>query len=446
VRPKISADKEFDYTLTADASQCLWTAQNKPNKRESVKSAYLYVIIGRADPFSRIALPSVFKTPNLAPVITFEGLDKRFHLLGFWSTFRQPEAVAGSASRLRAGEKFRVLPSIHRLGIVTTPEGLGRRTCPKATLFGNSKQQMRPGVTNIGGPPAPGAAQGTPDIMSLLTKAATIGQQQQVAAAAARGGYAAAAAGLPVGAIGGTALPGVQQQAQPPPQATPIAAGVQQQPQPQPSIGPDGYGILGLLGVIRTPDRDLNVLALGTDLTTLNLNLNTAEPLHASFAHPWTDAPATKEPALTLPSSYRVPQPALKTGHFSKFSVGTLIYIFYSMPRDVLQAYAAQELYNREWRFHRDTKLWFRKESMTVAPAAGSAAAAAAAGTSEYVYWDVSVWEKRPFAGPLPALVAGFLPEEEVRIRPPTAAAPAAGAPAPATGGAGGAPTAAATS
>jgi CCR4-NOT transcription complex subunit 2 len=204
-----------------------------------------------------------------------------------------------------------------------------------------------------------------------------------------------------------------------------------------PPVGPDGYGILGLLGVIRTPDRDLNVLALGTDLTSLNLNLNTTEPLHAGFAHPWSDTPSAKEPALTLPSSYKVPQPALKTGHFSKFTVGTLIYIFYTMPRDVLQAYSAQELYSREWRYHKENKLWFKKE----APAAG-APAPGPDGSGQYVYWDIGVWDKRPYTGPAAALIAAFLGEEEVRIRPaapqpaPGAGAAAGGAAAGAAGGA----------
>ena len=35
--------------------------------------------------------------------------------------------------------------------------------------------------------------------------------------------------------------------------------------------------------------------------------------------------------------------PALKTGHFYKFQLETLFYIFYNMPRDTLQAYAQTE-------------------------------------------------------------------------------------------------------
>lgn len=39
----------------------------------------------------------------------------------------------------------------------------------------------------------------------------------------------------------------------------------------------DPYGLLGLLGVIRMTDPDRSMLALGSDLTTLGLDLNTAE-------------------------------------------------------------------------------------------------------------------------------------------------------------------------
>ena len=45
--------------------------------------------------------------------------------------------------------------------------------------------------------------------------------------------------------------------------------------------------LLGLLSVIRMSDPDLTTLALGTDLTTLGLNLNSPEPLYKTFGSPW---------------------------------------------------------------------------------------------------------------------------------------------------------------
>jgi len=52
----------------------------------------------------------------------------------------------------------------------------------------------------------------------------------------------------------------------------------------------------------------------------------------------------------------------LKLTHFSKFQLETLLYIFYAMPKDALQAYASEELYRREWRYHKEMKLWIKEE------------------------------------------------------------------------------------
>lgn len=52
----------------------------------------------------------------------------------------------------------------------------------------------------------------------------------------------------------------------------------------------------------------------------------------------------------------------LTPNHFSKFSEETLFYIFYYLPRDSLQNYAAEELCKRKWRFHTEFNLWFNNE------------------------------------------------------------------------------------
>ena len=59
---------------------------------------------------------------------------------------------------------------------------------------------------------------------------------------------------------------------------------------------PDRFGLLGLLGVIRMTDPDLTTLALGTDLTTLGLHLNSPENVYKTFASPWADTPLRPEP------------------------------------------------------------------------------------------------------------------------------------------------------
>ena len=179
-----------------------------------------------------------------------------------------------------------------------------------------------------------------------------------------------------------------------------------------------------------------------TDLTTLGLNLNSSECLYSTFASPWADAPAQRDPEFSLPQCYYMQPPALKTGHFSKFQLETLFYIFYNMPRDTLQvcaptraraarrprprapprgpsrpqaapdrhtpapapapsprppraprrqAYAATELYNRDWRYHKDLKLWFTKASRQ--------GGAADSQKGQYIYFDISEWKKKTFRG-----------------------------------------------
>ncbi|KAL4297322.1 hypothetical protein GQ457_12G029090 [Hibiscus cannabinus] len=123
---------------------------------------------------------------------------------------------------------------------------------------------------------------------------------------------------------------------------------------------PDPFGLLGLQSVIKMTDPDLTSLALGIDLTTLGLNLNSSENLHKTFGSPWSDEPAKGDPEFTVPQCYYAKQPpALHQGYFSKFTVDTLFYIFYSMPKDEAQLYAANELYNRGWFYHKEHRMWF---------------------------------------------------------------------------------------
>ena len=154
------------------------------------------------------------------------------------------------------------------------------------------------------------------------------------------------------------------------------------------AVSTDRFGLMGLLNVIRMTDADLNTLALGTDLTTLGLNLNSSECLYATFASPWADAPVQRDPEFSLPQCYYMQPPALKTGHFAKFRLETLFYIFYNMPRDTLQAYAATELYNRDWRYHKDLKLWFTRASQQKEQQKG-----------QYIYFDINEWKKKMFHG-----------------------------------------------
>ncbi|PRW45154.1 putative NOT transcription complex subunit VIP2 isoform X2 [Chlorella sorokiniana] len=128
---------------------------------------------------------------------------------------------------------------------------------------------------------------------------------------------------------------------------------------------PDRFGLLGLLSVIRMTDPDLTTLALGTDLTTLGLNLNSPEALWKTFASPWADGPGKPEPDFKVPACYLHSPPRLQPGYFSKFQPDTLFYIFYGMPGDEAQLFAADELAARGWYYHKEYKAWLTRAPNT---------------------------------------------------------------------------------
>ncbi|CAG8574275.1 2819_t:CDS:2 [Funneliformis mosseae] len=158
------------------------------------------------------------------------------------------------------------------------------------------------------------------------------------------------------------------------------------------SVASDEFGLLGLLSVIRMTDPDLSMLALGSDLTTLGLNLNSPDVLYATFTSPWSEnnqIAGLIEPEYHLPSCYNVQPPPPAQSKIGSFSEETLFYIFYSMPRDILQETAAQELYNRNWRYHKEYRFWLTKELGTE-PIAKTQNYE----RGNYIYFDPNSWEK----------------------------------------------------
>ncbi|KAL6550041.1 hypothetical protein OROMI_020529 [Orobanche minor] len=124
----------------------------------------------------------------------------------------------------------------------------------------------------------------------------------------------------------------------------------------------DHYGMLGLISIIKMVNPALTSLALGIDLTTLGLNLNSSETLHKKFASPWSDEPIRGEPEYNVPECYHAKQtPPLKQSYFARFRPETLFFIFYSMPKDEAQLFAANELCNRGWFYHRELRLWLMR-------------------------------------------------------------------------------------
>jgi len=153
----------------------------------------------------------------------------------------------------------------------------------------------------------------------------------------------------------------------------------------------DPYSLLGLLKVLKMTDRDLNMLALGTDLTTLGLDLSSPNVLYATFASPWAEAPLKREPEFNIPACYFIQPDALlpPTDKMSFFTEETLFYIFYSMPHDTQQVASADELYARDWRYHKDLQVWFQR-----LPGTEPIVKTATYERGSYWYWDVNTWEK----------------------------------------------------
>ena len=137
-------------------------------------------------------------------------------------------------------------------------------------------------------------------------------------------------------------------------------------------IIPDGmvrnqFGMFGLLTFIRAAETDskLVCLALGSDLTTLGLNLNSPDSLFASFASPWSDTPARPQDI-----DYHVPQEYIINSRIreklapiklNKYGDELLFYLYYNNGNDILQVYANYELHTRNWRYHKEERLWIMK-------------------------------------------------------------------------------------
>lgn len=181
------------------------------------------------------------------------------------------------------------------------------------------------------------------------------------------------------------------------------------------------FGLLGLLRVIRMTEADLNMLALGVDLTKLGLNLNSPDYLSQSFGSPWSDTPMREQdPEYWLPSSYYVHPTSIKNAHLGRFTVDTVFYLFHNVPGDLLQTYAATELCLRGWRYHVDLQLWFRTVPEETSRPAGDAAR-----QPQWIYFDPQQWQKCFYRKSVDQ--KRFLPVEDCQVKkaPPEKAPPA---------------------
>ncbi|KAJ1735607.1 transcriptional regulator [Coemansia biformis] len=185
----------------------------------------------------------------------------------------------------------------------------------------------------------------------------------------------------------------------------------------QPVAAADRFGMLGILA---TNDY-------GFDVSKFGLSLPASGALYPTFGSPWTDqtqAYGLVEPDFRLPGCYNASNPPAAVTKIPSVTDETLFYVFYTMPRSELQLAAAEELYQRQWRYHKELRLWLTKDpetQPTVRTARGE--------QGVFIFFDPGIWQrvKKEF------LVLYELLEDQGAL---SANAEAAGAAAAARGGA----------
>ncbi|KAF8230044.1 hypothetical protein L208DRAFT_139018 [Tricholoma matsutake] len=156
----------------------------------------------------------------------------------------------------------------------------------------------------------------------------------------------------------------------------------------------DRWGLLGLLAMLKNAGTDLDqgLSGIGTDLGTMGLDMAFSGNLYSTFITPWADQSAARivEPDFHLPTCYiNVQAPPPGPAKASAFSDETLFFMFYSSPRDALQEVAAQELWNRNWRYHKDLRQWITKETGTT-----PSQKVPGGEQGQYTFWDPENWAK----------------------------------------------------
>jgi CCR4-NOT transcription complex subunit 2 len=152
-------------------------------------------------------------------------------------------------------------------------------------------------------------------------------------------------------------------------------------------------GLVGLAAKLDPDHPDFSEFAVGIDITTLGLDLNSTEPLYKTFATPFGPANSSARPAIpdfVLPASYTVNNVPPLHAKLSSFSDDALFAVFYQNPRDVAQELAAQELYTRDWRWHMQYRQWMQKDDSFPPPRPISAREE----RGTYIFWDTKQWQK----------------------------------------------------
>ncbi|KAJ2453851.1 transcriptional regulator [Coemansia sp. RSA 2336] len=141
----------------------------------------------------------------------------------------------------------------------------------------------------------------------------------------------------------------------------------------------------GMLGILTANDY-------GFDVSKFGLSLPSSGALYPTFGSPWVDQSQTYglvEPDFKLPDCYTASNPAPAITKIPSLMDETLFYIFYTMPRSELQLAAAEELYRRQWRYHKELRLWLTKD-----PETQPTARTPRGEQGIFIFFDPGVWQK----------------------------------------------------
>ncbi|KAI1818027.1 hypothetical protein GGS20DRAFT_530695 [Poronia punctata] len=151
----------------------------------------------------------------------------------------------------------------------------------------------------------------------------------------------------------------------------------------------DKWGLKGLRTLINNYP-DYNGCLTGIDPATFGFDLTSPAPIALQIWSPYNEAPPRPAiPDFHLPECYKVNNVQPLNQKIASFNEETLMWIFYSCPGDYQQQLAAEQLFQRQWRWHKKLKIWLTKDDV-LAPRILSAQHE----EGYYIVWSADEWRK----------------------------------------------------
>lgn len=132
----------------------------------------------------------------------------------------------------------------------------------------------------------------------------------------------------------------------------------------------DQFGMSALACVLHhiygsEEDNAVRLLMLGLSCAKLGMERDNLVEWYPTFGGPWATAPCkARDLDVKVPSEYltnvmiRGKLPNIRLNNLSE---DTLFFLFYNFPGEVYQRAAACELFNRNWRYHKTTRVWLTR-------------------------------------------------------------------------------------